>query len=66
MQPADAIAALARRDRYLVAAGLAGIAALSWLYLIHLATGMEDMSTGMQTMAAAMPALKAWSATDSR
>jgi predicted metal-binding membrane protein len=25
---------------------------------------MEDMSAGMQTMAAAMPALKAWSAAD--
>jgi predicted metal-binding membrane protein len=57
MQPADAIAALARRDRYLVAAGLAGIAVLSWLYLFHLAAGMEGM-------AAVMPALKAWSAAD--
>jgi predicted metal-binding membrane protein len=59
--PATAIEALARRDRIVVAAGLAGIAALSWLYLFHRGAAMGDMA-GMQGMA--MPALEPWSAAD--
>jgi len=53
-----AIEAIARRDRLIVAAGLVGITALAWVYLIHLVTGMD----GMQTVA--MPALRHWSMTD--
>ncbi|MDH3665524.1 MAG: DUF2182 domain-containing protein [Paracoccaceae bacterium] len=61
MTPAKAIEALARRDRIVVAAALAGIATLSWVYIFHLAAGM----VGMGAMEAiAMPALKPWSATD--
>jgi predicted metal-binding membrane protein len=50
-----AIEALARRDRLLVAAGVAAIAGLAWLYLVFLAPGMQAM---------AMPALEPWSAVD--
>jgi predicted metal-binding membrane protein len=59
MPVTDAIAALARRDRLLVAAGLAAIAGLAWLYLLTLASGMDG-----GTQSAAMPALRPWSATD--
>lgn len=50
-----AIETLVRRDRLLVAAGLASITGLAWLYLLNLAPGMENM---------AMPALRPWTATD--
>ena len=33
-----------RRDRLIVAAGLAGIAGLSWVYLLHLAPGTQAMA----------------------
>jgi predicted metal-binding membrane protein len=56
MPPAKTIEALARRDRTLVAVGLAGIVALSWLYLVTLASGTDGM--------AAMPALRPWSIAD--
>lgn len=61
MTPNKAIEALVRRDRSVVAAALAGIVTLSWLYLFHLGAGMGDMG-GMKAMA--MPALEPWSATD--
>jgi predicted metal-binding membrane protein len=57
-----AIEVLARRDRLIVAAGLVGITALAWAYLIHLVTGMDGMQSAMQTLA--MPALQPWSMTD--
>jgi predicted metal-binding membrane protein len=50
---------LARRDRLLVVAGLTAITALSWFYLLNLASGM---SGGMQSMA--MPTLEPWSVGD--
>ena len=59
MNIGTAIEALARRDRYLVMAGLAGIAAISWLYLFYLAARMD-----MGGMAATMPMLKPWTMTD--
>ena len=38
-----AIETLARRDRLMVAAGLAAITVLAWVYLLFLAAGMDDM-----------------------
>ena len=38
-----AIEALARRDRLMVAAGLAAITGLAWVYLVSLAAGMGAM-----------------------
>ncbi len=58
MQVTGAIAALARRDRLMVAAGLAAITGLAWVYLVSLAAGTDAMQ------AAAMPALRPWSAAD--
>jgi predicted metal-binding membrane protein len=62
MRITTAIETLARRDRLLVAAGLAAITALAWIYLLYLATGMDTTSGAMQ--AATMPALEPWSMTD--
>ena len=43
-----------RRDRLLVVAGLAAITGLSWLYLISMASDMDDgMGMGMAAMGAA-------------
>ena len=60
------IEALARRDRLMVAAGLAAITGLAWLYLLSIAAGMDGMSSGMQNtiQTAAMPALQPWSTAD--
>jgi len=46
----------------MVAAGLAAITALAWIYLFYLAAGMDGMSGGMQAMA--MPALRPWGGAD--
>ena len=62
MPVTTAIETLARRDRLMVAVGLAAITALAWIYLLFLATGMDDMQAAMQT--AAMPALEPWSGAD--
>ncbi len=46
MNPADtAIEALLRRDRIFVLAGLAGLVAISWLYLISESMRMSDMAS---------------------
>jgi len=57
-----AIELLARRDRLIVAAGLAAMTALGWAYLVHFAADMDEMSGGVTAMA--MPALKPWVASD--
>ena len=62
MPAAGGIESLVRRDRAMVAAGLAGITGLSWVYLLHLTAGMEGVSGGMQAMA--MAGLRPWSRTD--
>jgi len=58
------IEALARRDRYVVIAGLIGIVGASWLYLFYLAARMDVGGMDMGGMAAAMPMLKPWTVTD--
>jgi len=58
MKVTGAIEALARRDRLMVAAGLAAITVLAWVYLVYLAAGMG----GMQAMA--MPAIRPWGVAD--
>jgi len=61
-------AVLTRRERAVIVAALAGVTALSWLYLVHLASGMGGMAEmpdmpGMAGMAMA-PALTPWTAQD--
>ena len=55
-------AALPRRERAIIVAALAGVTALSWLYLLRLARGMEDMAA-MPGMSMA-PMLEPWTVRD--
>ena len=59
MNIGTAIETLARRDRYVVLAGLAAIAGLSWLYLVYLVARVD-----MGGIDAAMPMLEPWTITD--
>jgi predicted metal-binding membrane protein len=51
-----------KRDRALVAFGLAGVAILAWTYLIYMGWGMRHMDVGMRMVI--MPAMQRWSAWD--
>ena len=51
-----------RRDRAIVAFGLAGIVALSWAYLIYMDWGMRHMDLRMEMIV--MPAMQHWTAWD--
>jgi predicted metal-binding membrane protein len=62
MAPASTLEAVLRRDRLIVVAGLVGVAALAWLYLVVMAAGMH-MSMPMGE-AMAMPQIRPWSAVD--
>src|ERR671914_2128797 len=62
MALASTLEAVLRRDRLIVLAGLAGVTALAWLYLVLMVAGM-DMSMEMGE-AMAMPQIRPWSATD--
>src|SRR6202790_1624734 len=56
------LAAVFKRDRAIVALGLAGVATLSWTYLIYLDWGMRHMDVGMNMVI--MPAMQHWTAWD--
>jgi len=51
-----------KRDRAIVALGLAGIAILAWTYLIYMGWGMRHMDVGMRMVI--MPAMQHWAAWD--
>jgi predicted metal-binding membrane protein len=51
-----------KRDRAIVAVGLAGLVLLSWIYLICMDWGMRHMDVGMGMII--MPAMQAWTAWD--
>jgi predicted metal-binding membrane protein len=51
-----------KRDRAIVVFGLAGIATLSWTYLIYMDWGMRHMDVGMDMVI--MPAMQHWTARD--
>jgi predicted metal-binding membrane protein len=51
-----------RRDRMVVICGLAGVAALAWMYMFYLAWGMEHMDMGMEMV---MPHMQVWGIVDS-
>jgi predicted metal-binding membrane protein len=61
MGEGGAVEAVLRRDRAVVLAGLAGLSALAWAYLLTLAWQMPHR--GM-AMAMAMPQMQAWGATE--
>ena len=56
------MAAVLKRDRAIVAMGLAGIATLAWIYLIYMDWGMRHMDVGMNMVI--MPAMQHWTAWD--
>jgi predicted metal-binding membrane protein len=51
-----------KRDRAIVAFGLAGVTALAWTYLIYMDWGMRHMDIGIAMLI--MPAMKHWTAWD--
>ena len=51
-----------KRERAIVAFGLAGVTILSWTYLIYLDWGMGHMDVGMEMVI--MPAMQHWTAWD--
>ncbi len=55
MDSATNLEAFLKRDRWFVLAGLAGVTALAWAYLVVMAGDMDAM---------AMPAVEPWSAVD--
>jgi predicted metal-binding membrane protein len=61
MQAAISVEALLRRDRWIVASGVAGAAALAWIYQLYMAWGMEH---GSPVIAALMPHMHSWTAWD--
>jgi predicted metal-binding membrane protein len=48
-----------KRDRFVVAAGVVGLAALAWAYLVYLARDMGGMDSGM-----VMAQMRSWTAAD--
>jgi predicted metal-binding membrane protein len=56
------LAGALKRDRAIVALGLAGIVTLSWTYLISMDWGMRHMDVGMEMVI--MPAMQNWTAWD--
>lgn len=54
--------AVLKRDRAIVAAGLAGLVLLSWIYLLYMDWGMRHMEAAMGMVI--MPAMQAWTAWD--
>jgi predicted metal-binding membrane protein len=56
------IISVLKRDRAIVAFGLAGIATLAWIYLIYMDWGMRHMDLGMKMVI--MPAMQHWTAWD--
>jgi predicted metal-binding membrane protein len=56
------VSALLKRDRAIVALGLAGVATLAWIYLIYMEWGMRHMDVGMNMVI--MPAMQHWTAWD--
>ncbi len=62
MSVSPILAAVLKRDRAIVACGLAGVAILSWLYLIYMDWGMRHMEVGMDMVI--MPSMQHWVAWD--
>jgi predicted metal-binding membrane protein len=58
---ATPVEAILRHDRWVVATGLAGAAALAWAYQVYMAWGMGH---GSAVIAALMPRMQGWTAWD--
>jgi predicted metal-binding membrane protein len=66
MQHISALEMILRRDRMIVLAGLTGVAALAWVYILYLARSMSAMDMGSMPMAMDMstPQMVSWTALD--
>ena len=62
MSVSPILAEVLKRDRAIVAFGLAGVVTLSWTYLFYMDWGMRHMDAGMQMVI--MPAMQHWTAWD--
>ena len=58
-QSESSIESLLKRDRFVVAAGVVGLTALAWAYLVYLARDMGGMDSGM-----VMAQMRSWTAAD--
>ena len=61
MEPVPTLETVLRRDRAVVTAGLVGVAALGWVYLLYLARGMAGMDMRADM---AMPQMQTWGVVD--
>jgi|TARA_B100002003_G_scaffold114308_1_gene105754 predicted metal-binding membrane protein len=59
--PVTTLETVLRRDRVVVTAGLVGVAALGWIYLLYLARDMSGMGMSADM---AMPQMQTWGAVD--
>jgi predicted metal-binding membrane protein len=66
MEPRTPLELMLRRDRTIVLAGLIGVAALAWVYILYLGWDMRGMDMGSMPIAMdmTMPQMVSWSATD--
>ncbi len=62
--PAIDLHAIHRRDRRVVAAGLVGVTALAWAYIVVLALPVASMPAAGMAMAMPMPQWQPWGAVD--
>ena len=53
-----------RRDRIVVLSGLAAITALSWVYVVSLASDMQSMNMGDMGTQMTLPRMHAWGTAD--
>ena len=58
-QSESSIESLLKRDRFVVVAGVVGLTALAWAYLVYLARDMGGMDSGM-----VMAQMRSWTAAD--
>jgi predicted metal-binding membrane protein len=66
LKPLTPLEAMLRRDRLIVLAGLTGVTALAWVYILHLARSMSgmDMTPMHMGMGMSMPQMVSWSVMD--
>jgi predicted metal-binding membrane protein len=64
MEQATPLEVVLKRDRIVVAAGLAGVVAVAWAYVFYLAWDIRGMATNSLDAAMAMPQMQSWSIMD--
>jgi predicted metal-binding membrane protein len=64
MEQATLLEVVLKRDRIVVAAGLAGVVAVAWAYVFYLAWNMRGMTMNSLDATMAMPLMQSWSIMD--